>query len=75
MTLTKTVTNILNKKVTEEQAKQFALDNYGILATYIRQQTIEGIMRERSKSKCIKVCKGVGDKFKGGKKYYKETLN
>lgn len=71
MTLTIAVTNILNKKVTEEQAKQFALDNYGLLATYIRQQMLEKIMRERAKSKCIKEYKGIGDKFKGGKKYYK----
>ena len=32
MTLTKTVTNILSKRVTDEEAKQFALNNYGILA-------------------------------------------
>lgn len=71
MTLTTAVTNILNKKVTDEYAKQFALDNYGILATYIRQQMLQGIMKERVKSKCVKECKGIGDKFKGGKKYYK----
>jgi len=43
MTLTTTVTNILNKRVTDEQAKQFALENYGILATYIRQQFVSGL--------------------------------
>ena len=45
MTLTTTVTNLLNKRVTDEQAKQFALDNYGILATYIRGQLIDKIKK------------------------------
>ena len=45
MTLTTTVTNLLNKRVTDEQAKQFALDNYGILATYIRQEFINSIKK------------------------------
>ena len=71
MNLTTAVTNILNKKVTEEQAKQFALDNYGLLATYIRQKMLEKIMRESAKSKCVKECKGIGDKFKGGKNNFK----
>ena len=45
MTLTTTVTNILCKRVTYEQAKQFALDNYGVLATYIRGQLIDKIKK------------------------------
>ena len=45
MTLTTTVTNILCKRVTDEQAKQFALDNYGVLATYIRQEFINSIKK------------------------------
>lgn len=45
MTLTTAVTNILCKRVTDEQAKQFALDNYGILATYIRGQLIDKIKK------------------------------
>lgn len=45
MTLTTTVTNILCKRVTDEQAKQFALDNYGVLATYIRGQLIDKIKK------------------------------
>ena len=45
MTLTTTVTNLLNKRVIDEQAKQFALDNYGILATYIRQEFINKIKK------------------------------
>ena len=45
MTLTTTVTNLLNKRVTDEQAKQFALDNHGVLATYIRGQLIDKIKK------------------------------
>ena len=45
MTLTIAVTNILNKKVTNEQAKTFALENYGVLATYIRQEFINKIKK------------------------------
>ena len=45
MTLTTTVTNILNKRVTDEQAKQFDLDNYGVFATYIRGQLIDKIKK------------------------------
>ena len=45
MTLKTAVTNILSKKVTDEQAKQFALDNYGVLATYIRGQLIDKIKK------------------------------
>lgn len=41
--LVTTVTNILSKRVTEQEAKQFALDNYGILATYIRQEFVKSI--------------------------------
>lgn len=37
------VTNILNKKVNEEEAKEFALKNYGVLAAYIRNQYIESL--------------------------------
>lgn len=45
MTLTTTVTNLLNKRVTDEQAKTFALENYGVLATYIRQEFINKIKK------------------------------
>jgi hypothetical protein len=51
MTLTTTVTNILHKRVTDDQAKQFALDNYGILATYIRQQFISSLKSGKTKKK------------------------
>ena len=45
MTLKTAVTNILSKRVTDEQVKQFALDNYGVLATYIRQEFINKIKK------------------------------
>ena len=45
MTLTTAVTNILCKRVTDEQAKTFALENYGVLATYIRQEFINSIKK------------------------------
>jgi hypothetical protein len=47
MTLTQTVTNILNKRVTDEEAKLFALNNFGILASYIRNKSLENIMKKR----------------------------
>lgn len=55
MTLTTTVTNILNKeRVTDEQAKQFALENYGILATYIRQQFVSGLKETKKQKETMK---------------------
>lgn len=35
------VTNILLKRVTEEQAKEYALNHFGELCTYIRQQFMD----------------------------------
>jgi hypothetical protein len=54
-TLKGTVTNILLKKVTEEQAKQFALDNYGELCAYIRAEAFKNIHQHRQAvySPCI----------------------
>lgn len=54
MTLTTTVTNILCRRVTDEEAKEFALNNYGILATYIRQQFVDDIQHHESKYTKIK---------------------
>lgn len=51
MTLVGAVTNILLKRVTEEEAKQFALDNYGVLASYIRNNTVEGILKNKTITK------------------------
>lgn len=43
-TLIGTVTNILNKRVTEQEAQKFALEQYGVLATYIRQEFTKKIV-------------------------------
>lgn len=45
--LISTVTTILNKRVTEEEAKQYALNNYGILATYIRQEYVKSLTSKK----------------------------
>ena len=37
MNLTQTVSKILNKEVTEEEAKTFASEQFGTLSTYLRQ--------------------------------------
>lgn len=39
-TLVTTVTNILCKRVTELEAMQFALNNYGVLCAHIRAEYI-----------------------------------
>lgn len=46
-TLISAVTNILHKRVSEEEAKKFALENYGELATYIRQQFVEELKQKK----------------------------
>nr|DAI89532.1 MAG TPA: hypothetical protein [Caudoviricetes sp.] len=38
MTLKIAVTNILSRRVTEEEAMRFALEQYGVLAAYIRHE-------------------------------------
>ena len=40
MDLTQTVSKILNKEVTKEQAKTFALEQFGTLSAYFRQLDI-----------------------------------
>jgi len=61
-----TVTNILNKKVTEQEAKDFALNQYGVLATYIRQQLIDELAKTKPESD---VYLGAGKKSKNRKIY------
>jgi hypothetical protein len=41
MNLTQTVSKILNREVTEEEAKTFALEQFGTLSAYLRQLDIE----------------------------------
>lgn len=45
-TLVSAVTNILYKKVTEAEAMQYALNNYGVLACYIRAKQLETIRKK-----------------------------
>lgn len=47
MTLITAVSNILNKNVTEEQAKEFALNNYGVLASYIRSEFVSKLKSKK----------------------------
>jgi hypothetical protein len=46
MNLVVAVTNILCKRVTEEEAKEFALKNYGLLACYIRARQIDKLIKK-----------------------------
>jgi hypothetical protein len=41
MTLTATVEAILKRKVTEEEAKDFALNQWGVLISYVRENHFE----------------------------------
>jgi hypothetical protein len=41
------VTNILCKKVSEEEAKEFALKNFGELCAYIRAESVRYILSQR----------------------------
>ena len=38
MTLTQAVSEIQKRPVTDEQAKQFALDQFGLLMSYMREK-------------------------------------
>lgn len=46
-TLIAAVTNILLKPVTEEEAKEFALNNYAQLACYIKAKSFESILNKK----------------------------
>lgn len=63
-TLVGTVTNILCKRVSEEEAMKFALENYGVLATYIRGEYIDELKVKMPISK-LKGYKGDKSKFFG----------
>ena len=41
MNLTQTVSKILNREVTEDEAKTFALEQFGTLSAYLRQLDVE----------------------------------
>lgn len=40
MTLTKTVSNILKREVTQEEAKTFALEQFGTLTAYLKNNLL-----------------------------------
>ena len=45
-TLVGTVTNILHKRVTEKEAMEFALNNFGELACKIRQDHMDSLIKK-----------------------------
>lgn len=49
MTLIQTVTQITGKPVTETEAKDFALNNFGLLATFIRENKPTNYLKEEEK--------------------------
>lgn len=58
-TLTSTVTNILHKRVTEEQAKDYALNHFGELCTYIRNQQLDKYnIKPKNSTKMVKIKDG-----------------
>lgn len=57
--LVTTVTNILHKRVTEEQAKEYALNHFGELCTYIRNQHLDKFnIKPKDSSKMVKIKDG-----------------
>jgi hypothetical protein len=51
MNLIQTVSIILEKQVTEQEAKDFALEQYGVLASFIRNQVLDKNIQNRNKPK------------------------
>ena len=62
-TLVGAVTNILNKKVREEEAKDFALNQYGVLCAYLRDETVKSFL-PKEKQVDLKTVKCVQLKYK-----------
>ena len=54
MTLQKTVSKILNKNVSEQEAQIFASENFGILASYLRENPITKKLRTECSYAVIK---------------------
>jgi hypothetical protein len=64
-TLTQTVTKIVGYEVTPTQAKNYALNNYGILATHIRNEFLDSVnLRKKTKKKPLKDIKVIGSTSK-----------
>ncbi len=51
MNLTQTVSKILNREVTEEEAKTFALEQFGTLSAYLRQLDVDYKTKNKIKMK------------------------
>lgn len=51
MTLQQTVSKILKKKVSVRRAQLFAVEEYGVLAAYIRNQAVQEILKYRAEQK------------------------
>lgn len=62
MTLTTAVSNILLKEVTEEEAKNFALEEYGVLCAYIRYEATQ-------QHNIRRITDEVNEKYKNSKKH------
>lgn len=65
--LISTVTNILNKRVTEQEAKDFALNHFGELCTHIRQEFTQKIIEGKVVESDVYL--GAGKKIKNRKIY------
>lgn len=46
--LVSAVTNILHKRVSEEEAKDFALKQFGVLASYIRNEFMNSLKKQEN---------------------------
>lgn len=57
MTLIQTVTQIIGKPVTETEAKDFALNNFGLLATFIRENKPTNYLKGEEKIKITEMMK------------------
>jgi len=59
-TLTTTVSNILGYEVTDTIAKNWALKNYGQLATHIRNEFLDSVKSRKKTKKKLKEIKVFG---------------
>lgn len=53
MTLQQTISQIIEKPVTETEAKEFALNNFGLLATFIRENKPTNYLKEEEKEQVL----------------------
>ncbi len=53
MNLQQTVSTIQGQAVTEEEAKEFALNQFGVLSAFIRNKYLDGIITARNRKKRV----------------------